>query len=399
MSLTFREATEADLDRLVEIHQSAFPDGRGFEARIRNFAHNPLGSLHDLVVAEEGGRLVGHGFLFSLEAWFGGARVRIGGVASLGVAPEARRTGVGRAILAQLHDRARDLHQAMTLLYPFRSRFYMREGYSLVSPYVALEVAPGAIPTAWRNRPGVIRAATGDDRDALREIHEAEALRRTGWIARPLALWERRLLDERRRWFVLDRDGRSVGYIAWTLAQIEPHAPVEMTVDELAGLDDEARLRLLAFASDQKDQVSTVRLDVAADDPLTVALVDPDQDRRGTERIEHPLGTLAGAAMVRLVDLTAAIEGRGYAGEGSLDLELPDRVVHVEVDGGRGRLLPARGGRLIRVDPPTLAAVLYGSLAPSAAARLGWLWADDPATLRHADTLFRLPAFFTPDSF
>jgi predicted acetyltransferase len=172
-----------------------------------------------------------------------------------------------------------------------------------------------------------------------------------------------------------------------------------MTIEELAALDERARLRLLAVAGDQRDQVATVRLDLAADDPIALGLVDPDRDRPASERIEHPLGTVVAGPMVRIADLGSAIEGRGYAGEGSLDLELPDRVVHLDVVEGRGRLLPSRGRRRLRLDSPTLAAVLYGSLAPSAAARLGWLSADDPATLRLADALFRVPAFFTRDSF
>ena len=90
MKASFRPATEDDLERLVEIHLGAFPDPRSNEARLRNFARNPLGTLSDLWVLVEGGVLVAHAFLFPLEAWFGGRRVAVGGIATVGVAPEAR---------------------------------------------------------------------------------------------------------------------------------------------------------------------------------------------------------------------------------------------------------------------------------------------------------------------
>src|SRR5688572_27611022 len=100
---SFRQAEEADLPRILEVHLASYPDARGIELRRRNFTANPLGELSDLVVAEVNGDIVAQGFCFPLEAWFGGAKVRVGGIASLAVAPEARRRGLGRALMGQLH--------------------------------------------------------------------------------------------------------------------------------------------------------------------------------------------------------------------------------------------------------------------------------------------------------
>jgi predicted acetyltransferase len=400
VSLALREAREADLDRLIEIHQSAFPDTRGVEARRRNFVHNSLGRLSDLLVAERDGRIAGHGFLFPLHAWFGGVRVQLGGIASLGVAPEARRAGVGRALLGALHERALARKDAVTVLYPFSQRYYAPFDYSPVSPYRVLVFSPDAVPGAWGDPAfGVPRAATGDDREALVRVHEEEAARRTGWLARPESLWDRRLLDEGRRWFVIERTGQVVGYVGWSLEQSDPHSPIRLIVDELAACDDAARRRLLALAGEQRNQVSAIELAVPDDDPLPGALVDPDRGRGGTRAIEHPLGSLAAGPMVRVVDVDRAIEARGYVGEGDIGLELPGRHVHVEAKGGRARALPARQGARLRLDTAALGAVLYGALAPSAASRLGLLSADDPSTLALADRIFGLPPFSARDAF
>src|SRR5512140_923029 len=87
---TLRPAKDEDTERLLEIHASVFPDPRGAEERRRNFHHNALGGLGDLHVVEHEGRLLAHAFLFPLEVWIGGRPVPAGGVASVGVAPEAR---------------------------------------------------------------------------------------------------------------------------------------------------------------------------------------------------------------------------------------------------------------------------------------------------------------------
>ncbi|MBV9947634.1 MAG: GNAT family N-acetyltransferase, partial [Myxococcales bacterium] len=144
-----RPARADDLERLVEIHASAFPDRRRREERVRQLTLHPLAGAGDLWVGvDDGGALVGHALLFPLEAWFGGRRVRVGGIASVGVAPEARRRGVASALLAHLHEVARDRGDALTFLYPFRQRFYAEHGYAPAVAGRRLRLSPQAIPWA-----------------------------------------------------------------------------------------------------------------------------------------------------------------------------------------------------------------------------------------------------------
>src|SRR6476646_8672902 len=144
--MTFRAALEPDLDRLIDIHMAAFPDARGVQERMRNFVENPLGTLDDLHLVELSGVVVGHAFLFPLGFSFGGARGSAGGVASVGVAPEARGLGVARKLVEHLHDLAHARGDAITLLYAFRQGFYDRVGYAPVTPTKLLSIAPQAIP-------------------------------------------------------------------------------------------------------------------------------------------------------------------------------------------------------------------------------------------------------------
>ncbi len=401
MTLQFRRARPDDLDRLLEIHVAAFPDVRRAEARRRNFTTNPLGALDDLVVAEHDGTLVAHAFLFGLEAWFGARPVRMGGVASVGVAPEARGRGVASELLAHLHALSFGRGDAIALLYPFRHGFYARHGYATVSPTRRLHVHPRSIPRAWADG-ARLRAATGADRASIVALYQRAAARTTGWLSRPSALWDARFLDERRQWLVVLDDAASglLGYACWSPLQEQPHAPVTLDVHEITAETDSAKRALFASIGAQRDQVTDASLDLSLDDCIDRAFVDADRARFGNAEIEHPLGVLVGGPMVRVLDTTRALEARGYLHDGAIDVAVQgEPTVHLDVRNGAANVSAARGGSLISLDRTTLAAITYGSLRVTDASRLGWLDASDPRTLGAADALFALPTFFAVDPF
>jgi predicted acetyltransferase len=400
MSLTFRAAREADLDRLIDIHTSAFPDARGDDARRRNFATNPLGPLQELHVCERDGIVVAHAFLFALGLWVGGVAVRAGAVASVGVAPEARGQQIGAALLDYLHAEAAARGDAVTLLYPFRQGFYARHGYAPVTPTRRILAHPGAFPAAGRRADGItIRIAAAQDREALLRVYDRSAARTTGWLARPASLWTRILHDERRVWIVAERAGAVVGYVQWSLFQPESHAATRLIVHEIAAEDVPARLALLGCVGAQRDQIAEVEIDVDDADPLDRALVDPDRSRYGTAALEHALGTLVGGPMVRIVDVRRALEARGYTHDGAIEIAVEGEApVELDVRTGRATVGPPRGAPRITIGRTALAAVLYGALSARDAARLGWIEAD-AAALDRAAVVLALPPYFSIDSF
>jgi predicted acetyltransferase len=398
MDLVFRSANNDDLDRLIEVHSTAFPDSRGVEERRRNLVSNPLGGLEDLLVAELGGRLVAHAFLFRLEAFFGGRRVKVGGVASVGVAPEVRRQGVGAALLAHAHA-VSDVHgDALTMLYAFRQRFYARLGYASTTSRKRLDIDPRSIPDAWRH--GVVRAALGEDKAAIARVHERAAEAASGWLARPAALWERRFLRERRHHIVLEGEGGELaGYVAFQLVQEQSHAETRLDVDEIVAVDDAARRALWGALGAMGDQIAEISVEVDATDPVELALLDADGRRYGTSDVEHPLGVVVGGPMVRIEDATRALEARGYAASGSFDLVLDDEMaLHVRAEGGRAEVSAARGGSAVRTSRRGLAALLYGGVRLGDAVRLG-LAAAEPKLLAKVEPVLALPPLLPLDPF
>ena len=66
--------------------------------------------------------MVGHAALYPLELWVAGRKLMIGGIASLGVAPEARRQGAAHALLERLHHELESQNAGLALLYKSMGR-------------------------------------------------------------------------------------------------------------------------------------------------------------------------------------------------------------------------------------------------------------------------------------
>ncbi len=226
------------------------------------------------------------------------------------------------------------------------------------------------------------------------------AARTHGWLVRPTALWERFFADERRVWILATQGRRISGYVAWSLVQAEAHAATRLIVHELVADDDATRRALLGAIGAQRDQVAEVEIEVDARDPLDRALLDADRARFGTGKVEHALGLVAGGPMVRLVDVARGLSARTYAADGAIDLLLDGRPpLHVAIAEGKAKLSVPRQARApLAIDRATLGALLYGGLAPSDAARLGWAHGEAAAVAR-ADALFASPPFFALDAY
>jgi len=400
-SIVVRPARHADVERLLEIHVAAFPDPRPIEVRRRVFLHNRLGGMEHLRVAERAGDVVAHAFLFPVGAWFGGREVAASAIASVGVAVEARSSGVASAVMDALHDEARARGDVLTMLYPFRQGFYARKGYAPVARHRVTSLSPRSIPTGWRSAaPGVVRRAQGRDRAEIARIYRSVAQVSTGFVERPDRAWDADLLDERRQWLVLERDGVLDGYVSLTLSQAESHARVRAEVHELVALDQPARRRLFAAVGALADQVGDVVLALAEDDPLDWAFLDADRDRGGTESVEHAQGVVNTGPMLRLLGAASALLARGYAVDGAIDLAIDgEPPFALEVRDGVPKVSPPGGRPMLGMSANVLASVAFGGLRLEDAARLGWLGSVEASALRVAAPLLRLPAFFTLELF
>jgi predicted acetyltransferase len=407
VQLSIRGAKEADLDRLVEVHAACYPDSRTAAQRRINLVQNPWskggkGGLSDLHVAELDGRIVGHGFGFRLTTYFGGELVPAVGIASVGVAPEARGRDVGARIVSHIENQGRERGAVLALLYAFRHGFYAKRGYADVTPMHRLGCDPRAIPFAWvaKARRALLHAATAKDVRSVIALHGRSVKRSTGGIERPATLWTRIFASERFQIVVLEGAAHgAAGYVVFELLQDEEHARTRLDVHDLVADSDEARRTLWGLLGMQAGQVAEINVEIAEDDPIAFALTDIDGVRFGDERVEHALGSIVAGPMIRMLDVRRALGARGYATTGDVDVKTKSQTLRITARAGRGQLAksPKRASPLT-TDERTLTSMAFGGLGVTAAARLGLVRGTEE-TIGRADILLRLAPFVTRDRF
>jgi predicted acetyltransferase len=398
MGFAFRQARAEDIERLVEIHAAAYPDGRRRDARVTKFTANPLGTLDDLwVAANERGALVAHAFLFPLKAWFGGRQVAVGGVASVAVSPESRGLGVASALLERVCQVSRERGDALVMLYPFRQGFYRRLGFAPTSRSRLLRVAPSGLPRLRGDL--AVRAAVGEDRGAMLECWGAAARSGTGRLARSVHAWDARLADETLSWLVVEGGGGVEGYIAWSITRSDD-AETTLDVGEMVARSDRGTRAIWAAIAAQRDQVQRVEVEIADDDPIVWTLEDAEAPARGAPyEAWHPIGEVVAGPMIRLTEASRALEARGWLRDGELNVEVDGQRLHLTTLAGVGAVTPTNAAPDVCTDARTFASVVLGGLAVADAARLGRIVAPSAAAIAAAGAMLDLRPFFSPDRF
>jgi len=305
-----------------------------------------------------------------------------------------------------LHDELRTRGTALSLLYPFRHAFYRRIGYGAVAEVKRLRVPPAALP--GRDALGEVRAASPDDLLLARRCYQRVAERSTGLLSRREPVWRATLFPEGRHAVVVpNQHGEVSGYALYAYLSPPDGLPQELDVVELIAETDAARLALLGFFRRQRDQAPYVRLVLDARDPLAIFC---DEPRAPTTDAIRSLIAIAGevgvGAMLRIVDVPAALAGRGFAADGALTLRIADAELlggattgTLRVARGRGVLGPERHGPSLTTDASTFAQIYAGAVSATQAARYGRADASDADALSLADELFAVAPFYTLDTF
>jgi predicted acetyltransferase len=387
-SWSVRPARDEDLERIVEIHGCSYPGSGTFEQQKHDVLRDPLGGLDARRVVEENGRIVGAGGIYALEMWIGGRKVPVGGIASLAVAPEARRRGVARALIDSMHSEMQASGAALSLLYPFEEGFYERLGYGVTCPVLTLRVASRQLLAIERESTGLTAIALEGSR--AQSLYEEVAQRTTGRLVRSETRWLQRFSKETHYWLAVESNDHELR--AFCSFAYEPRAGAKLptlVVHEITAGDDAAKRALLVAIGRQCDQIDTVELTVSFDDPLSIGL-------HGSQ------GKLERGPMIRPIGLRRALMSRGYAGDGEVMLKCTDdpeaRTLRLVVRSGTAEVSEASDDPDLELSTGTLGSLVVSGLRPSEAAELGLLRARGEA-LRTADQIFAGPRFLCLDPF
>ena len=385
-------ANDAELKAFTDVvAQALFFPGVDLDVWIRREG------IENVRVVRRNGEVVGGLIVQRMGQWFGGRSVAMGAVRTVGVAAEHRGSGAGSALMrASLEEMHRD-GVPISVLFPATQPVYRRPGYEIAGVRMGYRLSTHAIDT--RDRTLSIRPIDEKAHGLLRELYRTRAGETSGNVDRNDWAWDR-VLDPP-RWsnpahgYLVERDGSPEGYIVFGHKAGTTYHDNGIEVTDLVALTADAGRRILSFLADHRSMAQAVRWYGPPVEPLGYLLA--EQKFCVDDRIDW---------MLRLVDVGAALEARGYAqgvsGELHLDVTddvLPHNNARLILEVGDRQARVRRGGRGdLKIDVRGLAPLYTGHMTPQALRTVGYTDGSEDA-LASAAVLFAGPAPWMPDIF
>lgn len=396
MAIEVRPIKESELRPWLEAVEASF----GEEIRDERFADfERIIEIDRVLGAYDGQRVVGGGAAFSFRLTVPGARqVAAAGVTAVGVLPTHRRQGMLRQLMTRQLADARGRGEQVAILWASEGSIYQRFGYGLASLNGRFEIERERSTFRLAAQPGgSVRLVTRDEaKQAFPVVYDAVRAVTPGFYERSADWWQANILSDypstRRgasRMFLClhERGGVPAGY---ALYRIQPDwgevgTKSVLQVLESIAIDPVAERDVWRFLFDV-DLIANIRSHLGpVPHPLLLSLDDP---RR--------LGLKVGDGLwLRLLDVPAALGGRGYAADGSVVLEVIDGLLpdvggrfRLTASGGEGRVEPTADGPEIELDVTDLAAVYLGAFRFSDLARAGRTVEVQTGARARADAMF-----------
>lgn len=373
-----------DLDAIIDLARRAFGPGAGAgspEAVARRRARTGQAIADQRVFgAFSGGRMVASASWHDMRQWWHGRSLPMAGVAAVMVAPEFRGRGVGRTLMTEVLDAIARRGYPLSVLYPATTPIYRSLGWELAGGDYRVALPARSLrsllaPDINRNTAGTLAdepagglhaapfgRATSDDAEAVIEVvgRAHELARHSGPNTRDAASVAAWLADPE-LYAYLAPDG----FLAYRWGQGH-----EIGVERIVAATERTLRELWSIVASHSSIADTVTARVGPGDPIFWLTREPD-----TYLKFHEMW------MLRLVDVAAAIRGRGFplSAQLSVPLSIQDDsrdsnagLWELSVTGGRGTLVHApEATRPLTIGVRGLAA-LYGG-TPMASLRLAGL--------------------------
>lgn len=363
------------------------------------------------------GVLAGGLQLIPLHTFFGGRSLAIIGVGAVVLLPQYRGKGVGKSLLREAMLEVHSSGTPLAGLFPATLPVYRSAGFeqagvrcettltlhqiklrpeidTLVRSDRGLSLVPIANSEAIRSAP----AAPGSLHEKIRGVYARVAPHFDGHLARPDNVWRTQIYAFKReetKGFAIVRDatGEVEGYFFYT--QSRGDAGIHLAIRDAACLTPAAWATFLRFLADHWSTVREATWMVPAEHPALSLLA------------EHCTRTRLGSAwMLRIMNVKAAIEGRGFAASvrATFSIRVHDDMVAGnngtwKVTVADGRASVSSGGNdepAIELDVRALAPILSGYQSPAALRLAGLVRCDDDAMLEAAAATFANARGSTP---
>jgi predicted acetyltransferase len=348
--------------------------------------------------AYDGDQLVGGGSIFTFDVTVpGGAAVPSAGITWIGIMPTHRRQGALRALMTSMIADARARNEPLAVLWASEGSIYQRFGYGLSTVASSIDLERERANFISAAEPvGATRLVSFDEAlSAFPPIFEASRATIPGFYSRHEAWWRievladfkwaRRGMD--RKFYALhERDGRPDAYALYRVRHDWTNGVPgsELNVQEIMAVDGTALREMwrYIFGIDLIKRITT--RSGSADEPLMLMMSEPRRVNLG----------LRDGLWLRLVDVAAALELRGYAADGSVVLDINDTFLpdaggrfRLTTSGGRGRVERTSDPADIALDAADLGAIYLGGHSLRALARAGRTQELTPGSQARADAM------------
>lgn len=347
--------------------------------------------------AFDGDRIVGTAGACTTRLTLPGRRSTIApGITAVGVLPSHRRRGINTRLMAALLDQAAERGETLAYLWASESPIYGRFGYGMASLCAELEMPTRR--SAFVDGVEILgRVHLLEREDALpmmRHVYDETSAARAGMIEMTERFWEwlfkpqRRDKDER-AFFALHEDDRGVpdGYAVYKVKHDWSHGVPsnELKVDQMVCANAGAEAALWRYLFDI-DLVATVKAwDRPPDDAVLWLVQEPRLLRF----------SVSDGLWVRLLDVGAALEARGYAADGRLVLEVHDDLrpetsgrFELVVSDGAGSCSRTSAEPEVEGRVAGWGAAYLGGTSFQQLGRAQQLWERSPGALARADAMF-----------
>ena len=351
----------------------------------------------NLRFVEEKGVARGALALLPMGQWFGGRCVPMCGIAAVGIEPEVRALGVGKALMEGALRECGDRGLMLSTLYPATTAFYRKCGYELAGTRYEMRVALSAL--RGKRAPLTIRRGEEKDEPAMRALYAQQAARSPGHLARHEYIWGRvkRWREEVRELYLFEHGKELAGY-CWLARRRNEQNRQDVFLSDFVCASREAAETLVALLASHRSLADGASWFGRDDDALFLTLEEAVAPHL-TVKLSMPW-------MTRMIDAPGALEARGYspALSATLGFELSDPLLahnrgrfRLRVEKGRAKV--EKGGRGdLKLDVRALSALFTGQFSASTLASASRIEGSDGA-IALADGIFAGPAPAMPDMF
>ena len=349
----------------------------------------------------DGSRLVAAAGARDFRQWFGGRELEMSGIWGVVTSPEHRSGGLATRAVTTLLEDARSKGQAISALYPATQRPYRGIGYELGGTMTRHEIALDDLPRGSSGPLPVEELDMERDLEGVRACYRASVSGHNGpidsdendwWPNRILGPW---FSSDVQRAVVARGPGGIEGYASFT------YGPATGAIDfnysvvcrHLVSSSLSGMASLLSYLRGFRGLGVALRFTGPPAAPLAILI---------EEQRVLPIWTYRW--MLRLLDVPAALIGRGYAPvSAALDLVIEDGLFpenrgpwRVVVEDGVAAVEPGPGGEGAPMSIGTLSSLYSGFLSAWDAAALGLI---EPSAAPALASVFGGPAPWMHDFF